>query len=282
MIPPFIQTEQSLTVVIDGKALTMAKDHPSWDEAITLLCDDNVDMEKMKQLFDVGQAVENYAEGNMKVEDGAVHFKGEIIHNVVVDKILSFMQQGLPFKPVMRFLQKLLDNPSRRAVEELYTFLEHKGMPITESGNFVAYKGVNANFTDFFSGKFDNSVGQTLEMQRNSVCDDADIGCSYGFHAGSYDYAKGYASGGGHLMLVEIDPRDVVSVPKCCDCQKLRTSKYVVVSKYETIDEPPLEDGIYGDYNDDYDDDNGDSYAKGYEQAKKDILDKMSQSYPNN
>ena len=54
-------------------------------------------------------------------------------------------------------------------------------------------------------------------------------------------------------MRVEIDPADVVSVPKDCDCQKLRTSKYKVVALHETI-ETPLDEGIYGDYDEDFDD----------------------------
>ena len=66
-------------------------------------------------------------------------------------------------------------------------------MPITPEGNFLAYKGVNQDFTDKYSGKFDNSVGQTLEMRRNNVCDDVNVGCSAGFHAGSYEYARGWA-----------------------------------------------------------------------------------------
>ena len=129
------------------------------------------------------------------------------------------------------------------------------------------------DFKDHYSGKFDNSVGQTLSMRRNQVCDDADIGCSYGFHAGSYEYAKGYSSGGGNLLRVEIDPSDVVSVPKDCDCQKLRTSKYVVVALHETI-EAPLDEGIYGDYDEDYDgysDDENEAYAAGYNAAKQDL-----------
>jgi hypothetical protein len=162
------------------------------------------------------------------------------------------MKKGLPFKPLVRFLGKLMANPSRRAVNELYKFLEHKNMPITPEGNFIAYKGVKSDFKDHYSGKFDNSVGQTLSMIRNRVCDDANIGCSYGFHAGSYEYAKGYSSGGGHLMRVEIDPTDVVSVPLDCDCQKLRTAKYKVVALHETI-ERPLDDGIYGEYDEELD-----------------------------
>jgi hypothetical protein len=158
-------------------------------------------------------------------------------------------------------------------------------MPLTPEGNFLAYKGVNHDFTDKFSGKFDNSVGQTLSMVRNTVCDDANIGCSSGFHAGSYEYAKGYASGGGNLLIVEINPANVVSVPHDCECQKLRTSEYKVVGVMESIETPALEDGLnadYGDY-DDYDEDMVDDYNEGYyaglaegkAQAKKDMLDQL-------
>ena len=99
-------------------------------------------------------------------------------------------------------------------------------------------------------------------MVRNSVCDDANIGCSQGFHAGSYEYAKGYASSGGHLMRVEIDPTDVVSVPLDCDCQKLRTAKYKVVGHFEKKLEEPLVDDYFD--SEDYDED---SYDAGYQAA---------------
>jgi len=282
---PYILTEESLTVVVDGKAMTMQKDHPAWTQAVDAL--NNEEYDRLENLFDVSKAVEDYVdnESGITVKEGSVFFQGEAIHNVVVDKILGFMRQGLPFKPLVRFLGKLMANPSRRAVNELYTFLEHKSMPITPDGNFVAYKGVTDDFKDFHTGKFDNSVGQTLSMVRNSVCDDANIGCSYGFHAGSYEYAKGYASNGGHLLRVEIDPTDVVSVPLDCNCQKLRTAKYKVIALHESI-ERPLDDGIYGEYDEDdwsesvEDSDDtasfGSGWDAGYKQAQKDMLDNLN------
>ena len=281
---PYILTEESLTVVVSGKAMTMQKDHPAWSQAIDAL--NNEEYDRLENLFDVSKAVEDYvdSESGITVKEGSVFFQGEAIHNVVVDKILSFMRQGLPFKPLVRFLGKLMANPSRRAVNELYTFLEHKNMPVTPDGNFIAYKGVTDDFKDFHTGKFDNSVGQTLSMVRNGVCDDANIGCSYGFHAGSYEYAKGYASNGGHLLRVEIDPTDVVSVPLDCNCQKLRTAKYKVIALHESI-ERPLDDGIYGEYDDDNWDDSdedtsdtesfGSGWDAGYKQAQKDMLDNL-------
>ena len=167
-----------------------------------------------------------------------------------------------------------MDNPSRRAVNELYAFLEHKAMPLTPDGNFLAYKGVRSDYTDWHSGTCPNKVGDVNEMPRRNVCDDANIGCSYGFHAGSLDYARQYGNGG-HLMVVEIDPSDVVSVPLDCDQQKLRTAKYKVVSHFEKKLEEPMCDeyGDYEDWDDDSEDDfDQDSYDAGYEAAKNDLV----------
>ena len=281
---PYIISNNSITVYLNGKDLTMSVDHVNFDNVKEAIRDKRWD--ELEDLFDQTVAVEKYLDGNITVEGNTVHYGLEEVHGHVVDRILEFMRDGLPHEPLVKFLDKLMLNPSRRSVEELYRFLEHKNMPLTPNGNFLAYKGVTSDFKDHYSGKFDNSVGQTLSMRRNQVCDDADIGCSYGFHAGSYEYAKGYSSGGGHLLRVEIDPSDVVSVPKDCDCQKLRTAKYKVVALHETI-ETPLDEGIYGDYDEEYDDpyrdddeiarenaysdEENEAYAEGYNQAKQDL-----------
>jgi len=278
---PYILTDNSLTIVVDGKALTMESSNPSFNEATKLLAEERFD--ELPDLFDIPKAVEKFADGNISVSDGEVRYKDEVIHNHVVGRVLDFMRQGLPYKPLVRFLDKLMENPSRRAVNELYAFLEHKAMPLTPDGNFLAYKGVREDYTDWHSGKFSNKVGDVNEMTRNRVCDDANIGCSHGFHAGSLDYAKGYGNGG-HLMVVEIDPRDVVSVPLDCEQQKLRTAKYKVVAHFEKkLEEPMCDD--YGDYVElddcDYDEsedsgDYDDGYNAGYEAAKKDLVDSLS------
>ena len=281
---PYILTDNSLTIVVDGKALTMESSNPSFSEAKKLLSEEKYN--ELPDLFDTPKAVERFAEGNIKVSDGEVSYKGEVIHNHVVGRILDFMRQGLPYKPLTRFVEKLMENPSRRAINELYAFLEHKNMPLTPDGNFLAYKGVRNDFTDWHSGSCPNKVGDVNEMPRRNVCDNANIGCSDGFHAGSLDYARQYGNGG-HLMVVEIDPSDVVSVPLDCDQQKLRTCKYKVVSLFEKkLEEPMCDD--YGDY-EDWDDDSEDgsedncidpqSYNAGYEAAKKDLV-KFAKSSP--
>jgi hypothetical protein len=46
------------------------------------------------------------------------------------------------------------------------------------------------------------------------------------------EYASSFGNRNSHLLIVEINPSDVVSVPKDSDCQKLRTCKYKVIAEY--------------------------------------------------
>jgi len=252
---PYIVTDKSVTVIVEGKALTMNQDHPNFDAVMVSLDDENATEKDIKNLFDVGSSIQDLSEGNIVVKDGVAYYKNEAIDNYCIDRAIAFMREQKPYKALLKFFDRLQANPSRRAVSELYRFLEHKNMPITPDGHFLAYKGVSLDYKDKWSHKFDNSVGQILEMIRNKVDDDANVGCSAGFHAGSYEYADSYCGKNGRLMLVKIDPADVVSVPRDCGCQKLRTCRYEVVSELE--ERIPLEECYNEQYGDsDCDEDN--------------------------
>jgi hypothetical protein len=240
--PAYIVTSESITIVVGGKPYTASVSNANFPQIKERIV--NEDFDGIEELFDTGAAVGQFTNGNIVVQNNAVLYKGENVDNHVVDRILDFMRQGLPYKPLCNFLDKLMQNPSRRAVQELYRFLEHKKMPLTPDGNFLAYKSVRSDWTDHHTGKFSNTVGSVLEMTRQAVCDDANIGCSYGFHAGSLDYAKSFGGGDSRLLIVEINPADVVSIPHDCNCQKLRTAKYKVVGTFER----PLEEALNTQY----------------------------------
>ena len=190
----------------------------------------------------------------IEVKDGNVFVNEEPISNVISQRILDMLNLGIDCVPIFKFITKLNLNPSSRAVNELYTFLEHKLLPVTENGNFLAYKALRSDYTDVHSGKFLNTVGSVLEMPRNKVDDNKEIGCSYGFHAGTLEYASGFRPHNGKLVLVEINPADVVSIPTDCNCQKLRTCKYMVVQEFEVpLDAPVYESRFTTEYDDDVD-----------------------------
>ena len=176
----------------------------------------------------------------IEVKDGNLYVFDEPVHSTLANRVLSFLEAGLDCVHLFKFILKLNLNPSKRAVDELYTFLEHRALPITDNGNFLAYKAVREDYTDKYTGKFLNTIDAVLEMPRNKVDDDKNVGCSYGFHAGTVEYAKDFMGREGHLMIVEINPADVVSIPTDCQFQKLRTCKYKVVGEYEIDLTDPL------------------------------------------
>jgi len=230
-----------ITVVLDGERHSINAGNTLFSKALDAYKADDWDAFvacvnptiRLKSLYASYEGIE--------VKDGNLYVFGDPVHSTLATRVLSFLEHGLDCVHLFKFILKLNLNPSKRAVDELYTFLEHRALPITDNGNFLAYKAVRADYTDKHTGKFVNTVDAVLEMPRNKVDDDKNVGCSYGFHAGTVEYAKDFMDRDGHLMIVEINPADVVSIPTDCQFQKLRTCKYKVVGEYE-ID---LTDPVY-------------------------------------
>ena len=129
-----------------------------------------------------------------------------------------------------------MKNPSKRAVDELYSFLENHNLGLTLDGCFLAYKSVGSNYLDKYSGTFDNKPGAILEMPRNSVDDESNRTCSHGFHVGALEYSGpgGWYNGpNDKVIIVKVNPADAVSVPADHSAQKLRVCKYEVVGDYK-------------------------------------------------
>jgi hypothetical protein len=231
-----ITNDGTIAASVDNKPLPpIGKDHPNYEAAKAAL--KAGDGEKLKQLADIPKGVKQFTAGKVEVRDGVVFYEGEALHNAITDRILLLMREGFDFAPMVKFLENLLLNPASSAVRELYDFLAHRALPITEDGHFLAYKRVRDDWTDVYSGKFDNHVGKVVEMARNKVDDTRANGCSYGLHVGTIEYVRDYSGAGcengGHILIVKVNPKDVVSVPTECNCTKLRTCRYEVVDEYK-------------------------------------------------
>ena len=239
-----------LVVFIDGKQYTINSSDNQFAKAT-----DAFKAENWTELFGIlnpAETIKNlYAKyEQVEVKDGNVYVFGDAVNTLIAERILQFLDQGIDCVPVFKFLTKLQANPSSRACNELYTFLEHRNLPITDNGNFLAYKAVRSDYTDVHTGQFLNTVGQVLSMQRNKVDDNKENGCSYGFHAGTLEYASGFRPQNGKMVIVEIDPSDVVSIPLDSDCQKLRTCRYKVIGEYEDTLTKPLYESRFKTEND--------------------------------
>jgi hypothetical protein len=256
----------SITVLMNGESLTLraSESQEAFDRALSALRSEDWDA-----LYSAMRPVKSFANKvpGVTVAKDKVLWNGEELNNAISTRILDFALAGLDHTPLCKFLAKLMANPSKRAVEELYKFLEHQNLPITDNGNFLAYKGVDNDWYSKTAGtetliqgktksdgygktKIFNGVGEVIEMHRRDVDDNASQGCSKGLHAGTEEYAKQFA-GTGRMVIVEINPSDVVSIPYDCSFQKLRTCKYKVVSEYTDTLTKPLYDSSWKDDVDD-------------------------------
>lgn len=272
--PAYIMRDNSITVFVDGKPHTVDSSHPNFSSLRQAILDAQYDL--IPELITIENKIKNMTHGAIDIYDGKLFHSGVEVHGVVVDKLFAMLKEGAKdAEPLLNFIDRLMQNPSANSVNELYTFLSYKSLPITADGKFLAYKGVNNNFyskhgnkdTVVVCGKVSaegsiyNGVGEVIEVARRSVDDNKDNHCSFGLHVGSYDYANNWAGSDGRLLVVEVDPADAVSVPTDCDYQKLRVSKYRVLSDI-TPERKEIPDAVYNeeagddydpDYNPDYD-----------------------------
>ena len=271
MSVPFMWVDGNLTVILKNKSHQVIPDHTNYKlilEALPTATED-----ELLELIDIEKAVVTFSQGQVSIQNGKVMFEGEEVHGSISKRIIEFMSKGLPFEPLVKFLENLMENPSMQSQQELYDFLEHENLPVTEDGCFLAYKAVNKDFKDKWRGTFDNSVGQVCTMRRAKVDDNRGRGCSAGLHAGALNYVATYGSvdDGDNIVIVKINPEDVVSVPSDCNCEKLRTCKYEVVGLYQGELPKPLykaefeadsyvDDNEYSTVYDEYDEDYWDQF----------------------
>lgn len=262
---------KALNIIANGKSYTVAEDHPNYKLISQAIVDG--DASQLDDLVNPVKAVVKFASVlGVEVKDGVLYKDGQKLHGVIADKIISLHRDGLPIEPLVKFYNNLMDNPSKRAVEELYPFLEHKGLPITDDGCFLGYKRVREDWTDQHSGKVLNKIGMTIEMKRNLVDDNWRTACSSGYHVGSIEYVRHFGTGTGHVVIVKVNPKDVVAVPSS-EVTKLRTCKYEVVQEYDRDLVDRMPDRLHTADGRVYEIEDDDTFWEDWEDYEEDELD---------
>lgn len=261
-------SDVSITIFTDTETLTVPSSHLSFEHVANSL--NAGDYELAVKASAAAAVFNEFGQGKVTVKDGVILYNGDVIDNSLTKRIVSMIRQGHTVDPLVKFLDNLMQNPSGRAVQELYRFLESNNLAITEDGYFVAYKNVNDNYMDKHSGTFRNMVGDTVAMPRNQVMDDPNQTCAPGLHFCSIEYLRGFWGDSGHTMVIKINPADVVSIPTDYNNSKGRCCKYQVIAEHhqgnkeDTLSESAVyyyeEDDEFGYYDDEgfyvfYDDD---------------------------
>lgn len=234
MAYPFLIQGNNIVVVIGNKSHTVSKTHITYEKVLNAIKAGDWDL--VKDIIEPKKVVLSYGKGNVSIQGEDLFWKGKPLHNTMATRMITMLQEGFPIEPMVNFMENLYSNPSKRSVDELYNFLEKSNLPITPDGHFLAYKKVRDNYFDCHSGTMDNSVGKVVEMPRNEVDDDKDRTCSAGLHFCSLDYLGHF--GGARIMIVKINPADVVSIPSDYNDTKGRACRYEVIGELNKEDAP--------------------------------------------
>lgn len=245
---PYLLQGKNIILVVDGKSHTISKDtHIAYGKIVDAL--KAQDWEALRDLVEPKKAIVNFGLGYVSIEDNKVMWKGKPFHNALATRMIEMYQDGFPIDPMVRFMENLMDNPSKRSVDQVYGFLEKNKLPITEDGHFLAYKRVRSDYKDIHSGTFDNSIGQMVEMDRNLVDDNPDSHCSTGLHFCSESYLGHFGSSSQPVMILKINPADVVSIPTDYNGAKGRCMRYEVVAEVNGDPAAAFSAAVNGEYN---------------------------------
>lgn len=226
---PFIIQGSNVTVVIGNKPHTISKTHVTYQKVLDAIKASDWDL--VKSIIEPVKVVLNYGKGHVSVQGEQLFWKGKAMHNALTNRMIAMLQDGFPVEPLVNFMENLMTNPSKRAVDELYGFLEKNSLPITPDGHFLAYKKVRQNYFDCHTGTMDNSVGKVVQMERNEVDDNKEVTCSAGLHFCSQEYLPHFGGGDSRVVIVKINPRDVVSIPVDYNNAKGRACRYEVIGE---------------------------------------------------
>ena len=255
---PYLIQGSNITVVIGTTPHTVSKNHIAYNKLVAAIKAN--DWDTVQDIIEPKKAVINFGQGNIEIQGDKIFWKGREMHNALTKRMVAMIQEDFPVEPLVAFMENLMENPSKRAVTELYGFLEKNTLPITPDGCFLAYKKVRQDYFDCHSGTVLNkpavymtdedavtlkeAVGKNNEvtvevvdgvtvvsMERNLVDDDQNRTCSTGLHFCSRDYLDHF--GGERIVVLKINPRDVVSIPNDYNDSKGRCARYEIVDEID-------------------------------------------------
>jgi hypothetical protein len=239
----------SITKVIDSaveKSLVIDNKNENFSHILQIILDSHGKENSQSELahcFNMMQPatmIEEFTDGKIKIDIKRNLIKFVPNENEEYDISNSLSKRVLQIinkegkegaQTLINFMNKLMNNPSNRAVNELYGFLVHNDIEILPNGNFLAWKKVTWDFKDIYTKSIDNSPGGKIpRMPYNMVDDNKNQTCSHGYHVCAKQYLPSYGiSSGNKIVSCEVDPADVVSVPVDYNDSKLRCCWYQVV-----------------------------------------------------
>lgn len=236
----FIKNADNITIFFDDlSAVTLGTDDPVYSKIEALLKENSAKNEEIIQnLTNLNKCI---IEGNFKIKqdgdkvifsiDGSTSFDAseDVVENHKFLRLVKIAQDmGIvddDIKSITPFLKKVADNAFLDP-EDLYKYLKHGDFKITEEGNILAYKNVGKDLKSIYDNTTEHHIGEYTTVTLYDT--DRSHTCSNGLHFATKGYLPHY--GGPVTIVVEVDPRDIVSIPYDYDNMKGRCRRYKTIA----------------------------------------------------
>jgi hypothetical protein len=234
----------SIAVSVKGKSLIVTPKQAQFKAVLEALSVDPIVVtdDDMVALCSPVAAIQGAFErlgDRVTVSKNEVRFDAMPVNNALTTAILKFYEEGnANWAPLVNFFEKIMTNMTPHSRDQAFTWLANKSYGIFADGDIVGYKYVGDGYRSSHAGhgfvngveyKHDHlphDIGSIVEMPRDEVAHDPGDACSAGLHVGSWAYSSG---SGRHMILVKINPRDIVSVPTDAGGGKMRVCRYHVI-----------------------------------------------------
>lgn len=186
---------------------------------------------------------------------------GNILKNPTLQNVFRINDENMK-EAFNLFMTKLNNNVDLFIRQQLLKFIEYLNrsnkskLTLSKDGNLLLYKaveqvndnvfkpyhkGIGGYVNGEYSKQLYQKIGDVVTMKRNDVESNPEKPCSQGLHCGTWEYAKYFGNEYSVILLCEVNPEDVVSVPYDCDSQKIRCSKYKIIKEVKE----PIKDFVY-------------------------------------
>lgn len=227
-------TGKSITIYIDDDARTYDRTSSIGVKLVDAIRSEYNDEKIEHIIYAFKNEIESLHEDIEVGENDYIKFKNEDVPRELGLMMKEFSNDGIVLKPLVNFWNKLKENPDQRCITRLFECTQSHHFPICKDGDFIAWKRVRGildkpeTFVDLHSGKFSNTPGKVVKVEREEVDSNPEKICSYGLHVANFNFCKKYYTNG--IMLeVKISPLDVVCLPYYENYDKIRICKYKVL-----------------------------------------------------
>lgn len=226
----YMITGDSVIMTFGAESEIVESTHPNFAEIKVAVV--SGEYKKAFELMNIRKSIENFTQGAITIKGDNLYYGAVQMRSTLVDRILDMMKNGDEgFTRLVAFFEKLMENPSKDSVEQLWGFVSHLDVEIDEEGYIIGWKKVTSRGGKLFDSrtcKVPNDLGNIVEMPRWMVDNNRNVTCSQGLHVGAWDYVTSFS--GNTILKVRVHPRDVVSVPTDYNDMKMRASRYEVAA----------------------------------------------------